>query len=135
MKTTLTTILILITLSGFSQPLMVGFRKSDVIANMRNSQGFYRTVRAKDYLEYQRGERAYGFRFERDSLNLYRGKWICSEYYVTLLPADEVHYLPYIIIMNNLKQVSENTWECNAVYDTVTVTRIASDEEVTFVWR
>ncbi len=34
MKTTLTTILILITLSGFTQPLMFGFRKSDVIANM-----------------------------------------------------------------------------------------------------
>ncbi len=135
MKTTLTTTLILITLSGFTQPLMVGFRKADVISNMRNSPGFYRTVRAKDYLEYQRGERAYGFRFELDSLNLYRGRWICTEFYVTVLPDDEQAYLNNLIACNCMTPVDRDRWIWVNDYDTVTVTRIEQDGSVTFVWR
>jgi len=135
MKTTLTTILILITLSGFTQPLMVGFRKADVISNMRNSPGYTRTVKALDYLEYERNNRAYGFRFERDSLNLYRGRWICTEFYITVLPDDEQAYLNNMIACNCLTPVDRDLWLWVNDYDTVTVTRIEQDGSVTFVWR
>ena len=133
MKALLTTILILITLSGFSQPLMIGFRKSDVESNMRNSPGFYRTVKAKNYLEYQREGRAYGFRFERDSLNLYHGKWFCTEFYVTVLPDDEEKYFAKLV--DCLTMVDRDKWVWVNNYDTITITRIESEESVTFVWR
>jgi len=131
MKTTLTTLFILIALAGLSQPLMLGFRKSDVISNMHCYPEYKQTVKALDYLEYQKSDRAYGFRFEPDSLNLYYGRWHCSEFYVTI-PADQES--DYFSKLECLTQIGTDRWQWVNEYDTVIATVQRQTEFITIIY-
>jgi len=131
MKTTLTTILIMLTFAGLSQPLMLGFRKSDVISNMHCYPEYTRTVKALDYLEYQKSDRAYGFRFEPDSLNLYYGRWHCSEFYVTI-PADQES--DYFAKLECLTQIGTDQYQWINDYDTVIVTVSRQTDSITIIY-
>jgi len=131
MRTTLTTILIMLTFAGLSQPLMLGFRKSDVISNMHCYPEYKQTVKALDYLEYQKSDRAYGFRFEPDSLNLYYGRWHCSEFYVTI-PADQES--DYFSKLECLTQIGTDRWQWVNEYDTVNVSVSRQTDFITIIY-
>ena len=134
MKALLTTILILITTIGFTQPLMIGFRKSDVVSNMHNLPDIRRTVTAKDYLEYQRGNTAYSFRFMEDTCNLYYGRWFCSEFTVCMPVESEYKYLSKLIECDCLEPVNRDLWLWKNDYDTIQVQRIYQGDLVSFVF-
>lgn len=134
MKTTITTLLILLTLSGFTQPLMIGFRKADVIATMHRYPEYTRTVTAQDYIEYQHNDRAYGFRFEFDSLNLYYGRWHCSEFYVTMPKDQEQSYFAQLNKCNCLQSFAQDRWIWVTKQETITVEIIRDDRTVTVVY-
>lgn len=64
MKSLITSLLLLITLSAASQQLYLGCTKNTVQYDMHSYRGFNQTVHAKDYLEYQKDSIAVAYRFE-----------------------------------------------------------------------
>lgn len=122
MKTILTTILLLITVSGISQPLMLGCRKAQVKSEMRRPE-YKRTVRASDYNEYQKGNTAYGFRYYKDTLHQYFGKWILYQFTVTMPVSEQYAYIRRMEACNCMTRTGDTwIWE-TLIFDTPVIIR------------
>ena len=137
MKTTLTTILILITLTVFSQTLMLQNRKARIKQDMHLYSEWTRTVTAQDYLEYQCNNTCIAYRFTEDTRHEYTGKWICTEIYKTM-PADcKLLYVQRGYDQQCWREIAPNQWIFYADEFTgyIQVQAIDAAETVTFVFR
>ena len=137
MKPTLTTILILITLTVFSQTLMLQNRKARIKQDMHLYSEWTRTVTAQDYLEYQCNNTCIAYRFTEDTRHEYTGKWICTEIYKTM-PADcKLLYVQRGYDQQCWREIAPNQWIFYADEFTgyIQVQAIDAAETVTFVFR
>lgn len=136
MKKLITIILILIGSTLGAQTLMLDCRRAVVEAEMHYYPEYTRTVCAQDYLEYQKDSVAYGFRFFRDTLNIYYGKWICNEISVTMTHSAELRFIESKVGCDCWCPIGPDTWRyrTDAFGNMVMVRRIYQDECVTFVY-
>jgi hypothetical protein len=131
MKKSLTTILILITLAGYSQPLMLSVRKATVQAEMRQHRDFIKITNFPDYIEYQRGTDVIAYEFERDG-----GKWICIKASIEMAKADEDKFIESKTGCNCWTLIEDDTWlyETNLFDTPVLVKRTYNGESVKFTY-
>jgi len=137
MKTTLTTILILLTLTGFSQTLMLQNRKARIKQDMHLYSEWNRTVTAQDYIEYQCQNTAIAYRFTEDTRHEYRGKWICTEIYKTMPVDCKLLYVQRGYDDQCWREVATNRWIFYADEFTgyIQVQAIDTAGTVTFVFK
>jgi len=137
MKPTITTILILLTLSGFSQTLMLQNRKARVKQDMHLYSEWQRTVTAKDYIEYQCQNSCIAYRFTEDTRHEYTGRWICTEIYKTMPVDCKLLYVQDGYDKHCWREVAQDRWIFYADEFTgyIQVQAIDADETVTFVFK
>lgn len=137
MKQTITTILILITLSGISQTLLLQTSRARVKQDMHLYSEWRRTVTAKNYLEYQNDSICIGFRFTEDVNNDFYGKWICTEVYKSMPVTMIDQYIESGVNKHCWNQIAPDRWVFYAdeLYGHVDVKLIEQGKVGTFVFR
>lgn len=125
MKNLITSLLLLICISATSQQLYLGCSKTTVQYDMHSYKGFDLTVRAKDYLEYQKDSIAVAYRFEDR---------ICTTALITM-PVKEAER--FIASKTKVWEACEGGWLYDTqVFDTpVLVKKFDQGEVVTFEYK
>jgi len=137
MKTTLTTILILLTLTGFSQTLLLQNRKARIKQDMHLYSEWQRTVTALDYIEYQCQNTAIAYRFTEDTRHEFTGRWICTEIYKTMPIDCKLLYVQRGYNDQCWREIAPDMWIFYADEFTgyIQVQAIDAAETVTFVFK
>jgi len=135
--------LLMFSISSQCQELNLFQRKANVIANFHNFPEYER-IKMRNYLEYyvenlKNSEESFalGYRFFRDSLNEYYGRWICYEAYLTIHENKETQFVSQKLTNHYWITIGIDTWEyVNNIYlKKVIITTMRQEGSVTFIYR
>jgi hypothetical protein len=129
MKKSLTTILILITLAGYSQPLMLSCRKQCIKAELRTYVEYKMVPAGSNYLNYEKGSIKISYELTRQGLG-----YICNGASITMPLRAEEAFVNSKTGCDCWIPIEDDVW----LFDThlfdapVIVRRIANGASVTF---